>query len=160
MLLLSFLPLFLLLWGFLAFRSHQGLFYAAENGCCHLLSPSIVISLSLLPASITETIHVPFLLLQALRFIPFACSLPYLTHASFFALAHPGGSSSCCGCVLMQILKIKTAVNYVVQTGPSSSLVLEPKMYVFCVWVGGGAQNGSALKSHRIAQIRVFRSRG
>jgi hypothetical protein len=27
-------------------------------------------------------------LLQALGLIPFACSLPYLTHASFFALAH------------------------------------------------------------------------
>ncbi len=158
-LLLSFLPLFLLLWGFLPFCSQQGLFYSADNGCCQLLSPTIIISLSLLPPSITETIHVPFLLLQALRFIPFACSLPYLTQASFFALAHAGGSSSCCGCVLMQILKIKTAVNIILQTRPSS-LVLEPQMYGFCVWVAGGAQNGGALKSHRIAQVRVFRSRG
>jgi len=36
----------------------------------------------------------------------------------------------------MQILKIKTAVNNILQTRPSSSLVLEPEMYVFCVWVG------------------------
>jgi len=158
-LLLSFRSVFLLLWGFLPFCSLQGLFHAADNGCCQLVSPSIIISLSLLPASITETIHVPFLLLQALGFIPFACSLPYLTHASFFALAHAGGSSSCCGCVVMQILKIKTAVNNILQTLPSS-LVLEPQMYVFCVWVGGGAQNGGELKSHRSAQVRVFRSRG
>ncbi len=119
---------------FFPFCSQEGLFYAAENGCCQLLSPSIIISLSLLPASITETIHVPFLLLQALGLIPFACSLRYLTHASFFALAHAGSSSSCCGCVVMQISKIKTAVNNILQTRPSSSLVLEPKMYVFlCV---------------------------
>jgi hypothetical protein len=55
------------------------------------------------------------LLLQALGLIPFACSLPYLTHASFFALSHAGGSSSCCGCVVMQLLKIKTAVNNILQ---------------------------------------------
>jgi hypothetical protein len=108
---LSFLPLFLLLWGFLPFPSQQGLFYAADNGCCQLLSPSIIISRSLLPASIKETIHVPFLLLQALGLIPFACSLPYLTNAAFFALAHAVGSSSCCACIVMQILKIQTAVN-------------------------------------------------
>jgi hypothetical protein len=96
-LLLSFLPLFLLLWGFLPFGSQQGLFYAAEKGCCQRLSPSIIISISLLPASITETIHVPLLLLQALGLIPFACSLPYLTHASFFALAHARGSSIVAG---------------------------------------------------------------
>jgi hypothetical protein len=60
----------------------------------------------------------------------------------------------------MQILKIKTAINNILQTRPSSSLVLEPEIYVFWVWVGGGAQNGGALKSHRIAQVRVFRSRG
>jgi hypothetical protein len=76
------------------------------------------------------------LLLQALGLIRFACSLPYLTHASFFALAHAGGSSSCCGCVVIQIFKIKTAVNNILQTRPSSSLVLEPKMYLFCVWMG------------------------
>jgi hypothetical protein len=73
---------------------------------------------------------------------------------------HAGGSSSCCACVVMQILKIKTAVSNILQTRPFSSLVLEPKMYVFCVWVGGGAQNGGELKSHRIAQVRVYRSRG
>jgi hypothetical protein len=71
------------------------------------------------------------LLLQALGLIPFACSQPNLTHASFFVLAHAGGSSSCCGCVVMQIFKIKTAVNNIVQTRPSSSLELERKMYVF-----------------------------
>jgi hypothetical protein len=41
-------------------------FYAAENGCCQLLRPSVIISHSLLPASTTETIRVPFLLLQAI----------------------------------------------------------------------------------------------
>jgi hypothetical protein len=57
-------------------------------------------------------------------------------------------------------IEIKTAVNNILQTRPSSSVVLEPKIYVFCVWVGEGAQNGGELKSHRLAQVRVFRSRG
>jgi hypothetical protein len=57
--------MFPLLSCFLPFCYQQGIFYAAENGCCQLLSPSVIISLSLLPASTTETIRVPFLRLQA-----------------------------------------------------------------------------------------------
>jgi len=60
----------------------------------------------------------------------------------------------------MQILKIKTAVINILQTRPSSSLVLEPKMDVFvCGWVEE-PRNGGELKSHRTAQVRVYQSRG
>jgi hypothetical protein len=72
----------------------------------------------MLPASITETIRVT-VFAAARSWVDAVCLQPSLPHqALIFAPAHAGGSSCCCACLVMQILKIKTAVNNNLQTRP------------------------------------------